>query len=44
VSNLIKEHGEDIVELEINPLMVRERGAVVADALIRLKDSSQLQH
>ena len=44
VSNLIKEHGEDIVELEINPLMVRERGAVVADTLIRLKDSSQLQH
>ena len=41
---MIMECGEDIVELEINPLMVRGlgQGAVVADALVRkLKTSAQ---
>jgi succinyl-CoA synthetase beta subunit len=44
ISDLIMECGEDIVELEINPLMVRGQGqgAVVADALVRkLKTSAQ---
>jgi acetyl-CoA synthetase len=38
ISRLIRAHGDRIVELEINPLMVRPetKGAVVADALIRV--------
>jgi acyl-CoA synthetase (NDP forming) len=37
ISNLINDKGHEIVELEINPLMVRPEnfGAVAADALIR---------
>ena len=36
VAGLIQAHGQDILELEINPLMVGASGAVAADALIRV--------
>ena len=38
ISRMFREHGYRIVELEINPLMVRPKtqGTVAADALIRV--------
>jgi acyl-CoA synthetase (NDP forming) len=33
VTRLVEEHSDEIVELEINPLLVLERGAVAVDAL-----------
>jgi acetate---CoA ligase (ADP-forming) len=33
VARLVEERGSDIVELEVNPLLVLERGAVAVDAL-----------
>ncbi len=43
LSQLIQTRGRDIVELEINPLMVRKsgQGVVAADALVRLSDRDQ---
>ncbi len=40
VAGLIESHCDEIVELEINPLLVRSRphGTVVADALIRVRN------
>jgi acyl-CoA synthetase (NDP forming) len=41
VQRLVLDHAESLEECEINPLMVRERGAgaVAADALVRLRSS-----
>ncbi len=40
VANVVEKYKDEIVELEINPLMVKakNRGAVVADALIRMRN------
>lgn len=37
VSLLISDHAERIAELDVNPLFVREKGVVAADALVVLK-------
>jgi acyl-CoA synthetase (NDP forming) len=39
VQRLVLDHAESLEEFEINPLMVGERGAVAADALVRLRSS-----
>ncbi|MCT4655126.1 MAG: acetate--CoA ligase family protein [Cohaesibacter sp.] len=42
VADYAKAHGEDLMELDVNPLIVKQQGegAVAADALIRLKNPS----
>ncbi len=43
LSEMMRKFGENIYEVEINPLMVGESGAVAADALIRIrKNGSRL--
>jgi acetyl-CoA synthetase len=37
VARLVEERGEDVAELEVNPLLVLERGAVAVDALCLLR-------
>lgn len=38
IAGLVEEYGQDIYELEINPLMVGASGVVAADALIRINN------
>ena len=38
VSLLVADHASRIAEIDVNPLFVREQGAVAADALIVLKN------
>ena len=40
VSRFALDHADCLAELDINPLLVRTRGAVAADALVRLADGS----
>jgi len=37
VSWLIADHADRIAEIDLNPLFLRERGIIAADALIALK-------
>lgn len=39
ISGVVDEHAQDIFEIEINPLIVGESGAVAADALIRISET-----
>jgi hypothetical protein len=36
VARLVEERGDEVAELEVNPLLVLERGAVAVDALCLL--------
>ena len=38
VSRLVEDHAETLVELDINPLIVKTKGAIAADAMARLKE------
>ena len=37
LARLVEERGHEIAELEVNPLLVLERGAVAVDALCRIR-------
>ena len=39
IAEVIERHGQDICELEVNPLIAGASGAVAADALIRMNES-----